>query len=139
MCSRQIAAQAARNGVTIYCVDGRGSAGAGRPLPDPSTAGRPVSTAFDTAEDGTEILAADTGGFVVRGTDDFTGAFARIAEDTSTYYVLGYQPEAFALDGKLRKIHVRVKKNGLHVRARKGYLATPLPPPKPTRMPSVDW
>ena len=125
---RQIAALAARNGVTIYGVDGRGSAGGGRALPDASSQGRSISTAFDTAEDGPAILAAETGGFVVRGSDNFRQALGRIAEDTSTYYVVGYQPAAFKLDGKLRKIEVRVKEEGVRVRARKGYLATPLPP-----------
>lgn len=127
---RQIAAQAARNGVTIYAVDARGSAGSGRALPDASTRGGPVSSAFDTAEDGPEMLAAITGGFVVRGSDDFARAFDRIAQDTSTYYVLGYQPAAFALDGKLRRIQVRTTVEGLHLRARRGYLATALPPPR---------
>ena len=127
---QQIAAQAARSGVTIYAVDARGSREAGgRALPDASNTGAPISTAFDTAEDGAEILAANTGGFVVRGSNDFGRAFARIAADTSTYYVLGYAPEMQKLDGRMRKIEVRAKADGLQVRARKAYLATPLPPP----------
>lgn len=126
---QQIAGQAARNGVTIYAIDGRGSSVAGgSELPDASAAGAPVSTAFDTSDGGPQILAGSTGGFVVRGTDDFTRALGRIADDTSTYYVLGYAPPRRALDGKLRKIEVRLKDGGLSVRARRGYLATPLPP-----------
>lgn len=126
---QQIAGQAARNGVTMYAIDGRGTTmTGGSELPDASTAGAPVSTAFDTSDGGAQILAASTGGFVVRGTDDFTRALGRIASDTSTYYVLGYAPDARTLDGKLRRIEVRLKDRDLSVRARKGYLATPLPP-----------
>jgi len=94
---------------------------------------RLAPSAFDTQEDGPHILAVETGGFVVRNTNDFQGALARIAEDTSTYYVLGYSPEQTVLDGRFRKIDVRVKWRGMQVRARKGYLATPLPPPMRAR------
>lgn len=126
---QQVAALAARNGVTIYSVDGRGTVAAGgRELPDASTIGAPISTSFDTAEDGPAILAASTGGFVFRGSDNFTRALNLIAQDTTTYYVVGYAPDAQKLDGSLRKIEVRSKVPGVEVRARKGYLATPLPP-----------
>lgn len=126
----QIAARAARFGVTIYAIDARGLERAATGATDASQAGPRLSPAvFDTYEDGPNILAFDTGGFAVRNSSDFLGAFNRIAEDTSTYYVLGYSPENPTLDGKFRKIEVRVKWKGMKVRARKGYLATPLPPP----------
>ena len=126
--AQQIAALASRNGVTIYSIDGRGTrAAGGRELPDASSTGAPVSDAFDTGDDGPEILATYTGGFVVRKSDDFARAFARIAADTSTYYVLGYAPQRMTLDGSLRKIEVRPTRSGIQVRARKAYLATPIP------------
>lgn len=126
---QQIAAHAARHGVTIYSVDGRGTlATGGRELPDASTTGAPINTNFDTADDGPAILAANTGGFVMKGSDNFTRAFNLIAQDTTTYYVLGYAPQIRKLDGSLRKIEVRTTVPGVQVRARKGYLATPLPP-----------
>ena len=37
--------------------------------------------------------------------------------------MLGYQPVNTAFDGKYRKIEIRVKRPGLRVRARQGYLA----------------
>jgi VWFA-related protein len=130
----QIAARAARFGVTIYAIDARGLARASTGLSEASEPGvRLAPSAFDTQEDGPHILAVETGGFVVRNTNDFQGALARIAEDTSTYYVLGYSPEQTVLDGRFRKIDVRVKWRGMQVRARKGYLATPLPPPMRAR------
>ena len=65
---------------------------------------------------------------VVRGSDNFTRAFNLIAQDTTTYYVLGYTPDAQKFDGSLRTIEVRSSVPGVTVRARKGYLATPIPP-----------
>jgi hypothetical protein len=42
--------------------------------------------------------------------------------DTSAYYLLGYT-SAVTTDGKFHKINVRVKRQGLQVRARPGYVA----------------
>lgn len=126
----QIAARAARFGVAIYAIDARGLARAATGMTDASDPGpRLQPSAFDSYDEGPNILTAETGGYVVRNSNDFLGALSRIAEDTSTYYVLGYSPENATLDGKFRKIEVRVKWKGMKVRSRKGYLATPLPPP----------
>jgi len=125
----QIAGRAARHGITIYSIDARGMARASTGASDASLAGPRVQPGvFDTIEDGPFMLAADTGGFVVHNTNEFQKAFDRIANDTSTYYVLGYTPTNPTLDGAFRKIDVKLKWKGMTVRARKGYLATPLPP-----------
>ncbi|MDQ3170777.1 MAG: VWA domain-containing protein [Acidobacteriota bacterium] len=124
----QIAAQAARSGVTIYALDGRGLAGSGgREMNDVTTQGRGLVTALDSAEDGPAILAGETGGFVLANASNFTGALMQIADDTSAYYVVGYAPTSARLDGKFRKIEVKTRVRDVKVRARKGYLATPLP------------
>jgi len=125
----QITARAARYGITIYSIDAKGMDRASTGASDASQAGPRIQPGvFDTTEDGPFMLAADTGGFVVRNTNEFEKAFNRIADDTSTYYVLGYTPTNPTLDGSFRKIDVRLKWKGMSVRARKGYLATPLPP-----------
>jgi VWFA-related protein len=124
----QIAAQAARSGVTIYALDSRGLAGSGgREMVDVTTSGRGLVTAFDSAGDGPAILAGETGGFVLENASNFTGALTQIADDTSAYYVVGYTPASAALDGKFRKIEVKTRVRDVTLRARKGYLATPLP------------
>ena len=66
-------------------------------------------TTHDTAEDGAEILAPGTGGFVVRNLNDVSRALGLVARDTSNYYVMGYQPENTMMDGKVRRIEVRPK------------------------------
>jgi VWFA-related protein len=125
----QIAAKAARFGVTIYSIDAKGLERVGTGASDASQPGRRIQPSpFDTIEDGLFILASNTGGFVVHHTNQFDNGFTRIVDDTSTYYVLGYTPANTVMDGAFRKIEVKVKWKGMHVRARKGYLATPLPP-----------
>jgi VWFA-related protein len=123
-----VAAQAARSGITIYSIDGRGLVNGLSPNPDAVRRDRARSTAFDTGEDGPTILTANTGGFMVRYLDDMSQAFGRIVRDTSTYYVIGYQPQNATMDGKIRKIDVRANVPGAKVRARKSYAAVALPP-----------
>ncbi len=122
-----ISAHAARGGTTIYSIDGRGQTNGNSPPSDVLSASMGRSTNFDTADDGPTILTEGTGGFIVRNIDDVARAFGLVARDTSTYYVIGYQPTNRVMDGKVRKIEVRTKAKGLKVRARKAYVATPLP------------
>jgi VWFA-related protein len=123
-----IAAQAARGGTTIYSIDGRGLINGLSPNPDVVRRERARSTAFDTGEDGPTILTAGTGGIMVRNIDDMSRAFGLIVRDTSTYYVIGYQPDNSTMDGKYRKIELKSSVPNVKVRARKGYAAVALPP-----------
>jgi VWFA-related protein len=123
----RVGGRAARAGVTIYTIDGRGlvtSTGSA----DVLSTGGARSTVFDTGEDGPAILTASTGGLMVRNLDDMSRAFGMVARDTSTYYVIGYSPRDPKMDGKFRRIEVKSKRPGVTMRARKGYMATALPP-----------
>jgi VWFA-related protein len=123
-----IAAQAARSGITIYSIDGRGLINGLGVNPDVTRMERSRAANFDTGEDGPNILTAVTGGFMIRNIDDISLAFGRIVRDTSTYYVIGYQPDNATMDGKVRKIDVKSSVPGIKVRARKSYAAVKLPP-----------
>lgn len=70
-------------------------------------------------------LAKHTGGFLVSDTNDLKGALASINADRHAYYVLAYSSSNAAVDGTTRKIEVRVKRPGVSVRARTGYVAAP--------------
>jgi VWFA-related protein len=130
----QIAGQAARAGITIYTLNARGTVGVGgRILPDASVARGMLSTFGDTSQEGLDLLAAETGGLAFRNSDDYRTALASIASDTSTYYVLAYSPTNPVLDGKFRRIELRPKWSGVEVRARRGYVASPLPPRRAVR------
>jgi hypothetical protein len=75
---------------------------------------------------GLEMIAENTGGTSIRDTNDLVGGVERIAEESSAYYLLGYQPEQ-APDGKWHKLEVKVARPGVKVRTRHGYQAAPPP------------
>jgi Ca-activated chloride channel family protein len=72
---------------------------------------------------GLKKLAEDTGGgfFLLKKTTDLGDTFTRVAQELHSQYVLGFSPEA--LDGKIHKLDVRVKKAGMNARARNTYIA----------------
>jgi VWFA-related protein len=121
-----------RHNVPIYFIDTRGLQG----LPDAFTAafGRPIEAQDVVAvladltreAEGAEAVALDTGGFVVKNSNDLSGGISRVSSESRAYYLLGYNPTDLRRDGKFRKIEVKVrppKAKGLSVRARRGYYA----------------
>jgi VWFA-related protein len=130
----QVAGQAARAGIAIYTVNARGTIGVGgRILPDASVDRGSLSTLGDLSQEGLDVLAAETGAVAFRNSDNYTAALGAVASDTSTYYVLAYAPSNLALDGKFRRIELKTKWAGVDVRARRGYVASPLPPRRNVR------
>jgi VWFA-related protein len=143
---RDVVQVARRSNVAIYFLDTRGLGG----LPDfasaefgPAIDTRDIGAAFTEtyeAAAGSESLAADSGGFTVGNTNDLARGVRRIADESRSYYLLGYQPTNARRDGRFRKIEVKLKNGrGLTVRARKGYYA-PLDGDRPAdkRKPSYD-
>jgi len=64
---------------------------------------------------------------VVRNSADIDEATARIAEELNSQYVLGYS-STHSADGKFHSIRVKAVGPDYRVRARNGYIATPLRP-----------
>jgi len=129
---------AARANTRIYALDARGL-GRGMASVDSVAPTEGISRMFeqmDMGADSINSLAVDTGGFVVRNANQFDKAIAQIADDAGNYYVLGYLPPSPA-DGKFHRIGVKVKRQGVSVRARRGYTATPRPRPVMTAASSV--
>jgi hypothetical protein len=67
------------------------------------------------------MLADATDGLAIVGSNDIAGGLKRVVADLTSYYLLGYYSNA-KLDGKFHSITVRVKRPGVQVRARRGYL-----------------
>lgn len=59
----------------------------------------------------------------VAGGEALREAFKQIAQELGTVYTIGYEPKNLSPDGKWHTIEVKVAKNNLNVRSRKGYNA----------------
>lgn len=114
--------RARRDGVMIYAVGMRSRAV--RPMtPGLGPAGLQAALLADLPDPGLARVAEETGGGYaeIRFGDDLGAAFARVAEELHTQYLLGFDPPA--RDGKVHELDVRVSQRGLKARARKSYVA----------------
>jgi VWFA-related protein len=68
-------------------------------------------------------LGEATGGFALVDSNSFTETFERIVRENSTYYMVGFNSAYEKDDGKYVRVQVRVKRPGLIVNARGGYVA----------------
>jgi VWFA-related protein len=68
-------------------------------------------------------LAEATDGLAIVDSNNLAGGLKKVVDDLSSYYLLGYYSSG-KLDGKFHPISVRVKRPGVRVRARRGYLAS---------------
>ncbi len=68
-------------------------------------------------------LANETGGRYYYNVENFEPVIRRIGQENSRYYLLSYTSLNTELDGKYRRIEVRVKRPELTVVARRGYFA----------------
>jgi VWFA-related protein len=122
---RQMAQRANRANVSFYPLDPRGLTAFDDPI---GGAFRPSSLDQDrermaSRQDGLKVLAEQTDGAWILNTNDTAGAVTRILADTNSYYLLSYYSTNPKLDGRFRRIAVRVKRPDMDVRARPGYMA----------------
>lgn len=68
-------------------------------------------------------LSNDTGGKAFIDTNDFSGVFDRVHNDTSSYYILGYRSSNHEKDGRYRKITVKTSLRDVKLEYRAGYYA----------------
>src|SRR5262245_16015627 len=68
-------------------------------------------------------LADQTGGFLIRDTNDLSAGLRRIDEDMRTHYVLTYLPKNQEYDGRFRQISLKLSRPNLDLQTRKGYYA----------------
>lgn len=113
-----------RANASFYTVDPRGLAVWDTPLgPQP-----PLPMLVDQAHlkgrlEAIKTLATGTDGMWVTTSNDLNHSLKKIADDLTSYYLLGYYSTNARLDGRFRRIEVRVKQPGVNVRARRGYRA----------------
>ena len=121
---RQIVDEANRANASFYPVDPRGLPVFDNPIgpeapPPPSVDRAILRERLESMHD----LALATDGIAVLNNNDLDTGLRRIGDDLTSYYLLGYYSTNAKLDGKFRRIEVRVKQPGVEVRARRGYRA----------------
>lgn len=112
--------RARRDNVMIYAIGMRSRSRQPMPLGIGATA---ASLAADLPDPGLARVAEETGGGYaeVGLRDDLGAAFARVADELHSQYLLGYAlPKR---DGKVHKIDVRIPQKDMRPRARKSYAA----------------
>jgi VWFA-related protein len=134
---RQVSRRLAQQGIVLYVVDSKGIESPGNTLaasrasqPNLSSPSPTRSMELDAVADAItsdpyaamELMASITGGRFLQNTNDLTSGFKQVAADLQGSYALGfYMPED--PDKKWHKLRVRVRRSGLNVRHREGYLA----------------
>jgi VWFA-related protein len=127
---------AVRANVSIYSVDARGLV-ATPPGGDASTASprgtgvfsgtkqQSQRNSFNDSQETLTSLSADTGGKALLDSNDLTMGIRQAQNDINSYYILGYYPSNAALDGKYRKIQVKLVNQQLQAKLdyRAGYYA----------------
>ena len=111
-----------RANATFYPVDPRGLA----VFDDDITANTPPNvsqTSLRNKHIVLRTLAENTDGIAILDDNNLDRGLKRVSDDLSSYYLLGYYSTNTKLDGRFRSLKVRVKKPGIDVRARRGYLA----------------
>ena len=130
---RNVIASATRANVSIYGIDPRGltsladesiEAAGGFPAdPQSNLSLQSFQDELRISQMSLRSLSEDTGGYAAVNSNDFTRAWERVVADNSSYYVLGFYPKNDKRDGRFRRIEVKVRREGVEVRTRKGYTA----------------
>lgn len=114
--------RARQEDVMIYAV-GMRSRSTRRMPPGMGRGGLEAMMLADMPDPGLARVAEETGGgyIEIRFGQDLGAAFAGVADELHTQYLLGYAPPK--RDGKVHDINVRLTQGGLKPRARKSYVA----------------
>jgi VWFA-related protein len=118
---------------SFYPVDPRGLAVFDEPIAKPTTGEPPAGSttitppSVDMARlrarlESLRTLGEATDGLAIVNSNDLARGFKRVVDDLSSYYLIGYYSNG-KLDGKFHSISVRIKRPGVRVRARRGYMA----------------
>lgn len=101
---------------------------------------RPLGAGVFGGADSIAQMAFETGGRRIVNMNAPGKELARVIDDVSAYYLVGYTPTREFADGKFHRIEVRVARKGARVESRRGYwapkaeemtAAAPPPPEEP--------
>ena len=120
---RRIFQTANRFNTAFYPVDPRGLATFEFDVDQPTIDFRTDSRILRQAQDTLRVLAEETDGRAIVNQNNLAPGLRQMLRDASAYYLLGYNSSEAATDGQYHEINVRVKREGVQVRARKGFWA----------------
>ena len=127
---RQVADAATRSGAVVYALDARGltpggaDASVSGPAMDPGLRERVAKLEKEESRETLQRLARDTGGLLVRDTNDLGAGLGRMLADSEAFYLIAYEPANAKRDGRFRRIELRLPRHpDFAVRTRAGYLA----------------
>jgi VWFA-related protein len=144
---RRLVDQANRAAVVVYTVDARGLPALSLTAAD-NVAGRSPQNVrdmldqrrlkyFDT-QDGLNYLAEETGGLFLHDTNDLGDSVRRVLDDQRGYYLIGFRPDEAVFRTNNGRSHfndlgLKVKRPGVKVRYRSGFMGVPDSEVKPAR------
>jgi VWFA-related protein len=119
---REVFTAANRNNASIYTVDPRGLTGSEFGI-DENVGPRQDNSTLRWSQSSLRWLAEETDGRAIVSTNDMTPGLNQMVQDSSFYYLIGYNSTQAPTDGRFHEIRVRVRRPGVELRARRGYWA----------------
>jgi VWFA-related protein len=105
---------------------GSGRDGGGRSIPRADIlSSTMVQDSMEGLRDSLRSAAEATGGKAMINYTDLAVAMAEIRDHASRFYLLTYAPPSSVKDGEFREVRVEIRRPGLTVRERGGYIAMP--------------
>lgn len=140
----KIAEKAIRSSVVIYSVDTAGLQTTGLTAADRFYGTGPQfadaihsrSMLLWSRREGSDLIAKQTGGFQVKNSNNFE--IARIMQDQSGYYLLGYRPTDETFNRKFHHIKAKVNRSGMTLRTRLGFFGVTEDEAAKTRLTTRD-
>ena len=120
---RDVYSTANRFNATIYALDPRGLAISEYDVSQRQVSRRTDDRMLRSTRDTLYVLARETDGRAIMNTNDLRPGLDRMVQDSSGYYLLGYNSSRSPTDGKYHEIEVRVQRDDVDVRHRRGYWA----------------
>jgi VWFA-related protein len=149
---RRLVDLANRAAVVVYAVDARGLPYLGLTAADNTGTRSPQqvrdqltqrSNSYRESQTGLAVLADQTGGLFIHENNDLGGAVRRVLEDQRSYYLIGFRPDDSVFERVRGRLHfnslqVRLKRPGLKVRTRSGFIGVTDSEAKPVRRTRVE-
>jgi VWFA-related protein len=133
---RRLVDLANRNAVVVYPIDPRGVTVTAMTAED-ATGGQSAQSvrgsmdlrraSYGDSQDPLHYMAQGTGGFFVRNRNDLGKGVQSVLDDQKGYYLIGFRPDESVFEPekggrRFNELKVKVKRPGMQVRARSGFL-----------------